>query len=590
MYNRKSLIAALLLAGAGIVIACGPDFPPQLLDDRAGTLQGTPANSFAYEAMRLVPATDSLRANESPLLPEGSYRSDAIPEAYDPALTPAQLDQLRLMRTRPDGEQAYAAGAGLPEAVRLYAAAAVDYHTAPQAPHEQRWERARQRLRTILALPAEQAATRSVWAAYMLAETGNPGTAAQDYARVREMALQGAPDPLGLAVASYGQQARLSLTGSLGQCAYEDVVNATPCLDAIAPANLHQAVRLYAAQAARDSISGRESLRLIADWALASAARAGRLIDDPVGQRLLVAYGLARIGDIVDGKPDSARDPFANFEQTGRLSLADAAGGAPNVAPNPALQSLVAALQTQDPQRIADADRVAALAYRVGRYDLAQTLAERLDTALAWWVRAKLAIRRGDNELAAQAYARAIAAFPRADGSLEPGSASLLKAEQGVLSLSRGQYVEALDQLYRAAATRDGANPDDEGWPQSPYWNDAAYVAERVLTTEELKAYVDRLPPPAPAPAPAAGAAPGARGPRGRGPALLSGRFRSALCQRGLRRRRMEDPGVRRAPARRPVRRRPADGGQRLGPHRPCPGLVPGGNAGAPRRHPHHGL
>ncbi|MEX5433752.1 hypothetical protein WCD93_31505, partial [Klebsiella michiganensis] len=130
------------------------------------------------------------------------------------------------------------------------------------------------------------------------------------------------------------------------------------------------------------------------------------------------------------------------------LSLADAAGGAPNVAPNPALQSLVAALQTQDPQRIADADRVAALAYRVGRYDLAQTLAERLDTALAWWVRAKLAIRRGDNELAAQAYARAIAAFPRADGSLEPGSASLLKAEQGVLSLSRGQYVEALDQLY----------------------------------------------------------------------------------------------------------------------------------------------
>ena len=62
MYNRKSLAAALVLAcaaGAGIVIACGPDFPPQLLDDRAGTLQGTPANSFAYEAARLMPATDT---------------------------------------------------------------------------------------------------------------------------------------------------------------------------------------------------------------------------------------------------------------------------------------------------------------------------------------------------------------------------------------------------------------------------------------------------------------------------------------------------------------------------------------------------
>ncbi|WZB74501.1 hypothetical protein WJ972_28560 [Achromobacter insuavis] len=157
-------------------------------------------------------------------------------------------------------------------------------------------------------------------------------------------------------------------------------------------------MRLYAAQAARESVSGRESLRLMADWALAAPTRAIRLIDDPVGQRLLVAYGLARLGDIVDGKPDSARDPFANFEATGRLSLADAADGTPNVTPNPALQSLVAALQTQDPRRIADADRVAALAYRVGRYDLAQELADRLDTALAWWVRAKLAIRRGDNE------------------------------------------------------------------------------------------------------------------------------------------------------------------------------------------------
>ncbi|WZB74500.1 hypothetical protein WJ972_28555 [Achromobacter insuavis] len=67
-----------------------------------------------------------------------------------------------------------------------------------------------------------------------------------------------------------------------------------------------------------------------------------------------------------------------------------------------------------------------------------------------------------------------------------------------MLSLSRGQYVEALDQLYRAAAAGDGAPPPEEGWPLSPYWNDAAYVAERVLTTDETKAYVDRLPPPRP--------------------------------------------------------------------------------------------
>ena len=79
-------------------------------------------------------------------------------------------------------------------------------------------------------------------------------------------------------------------------------------------------------------------------------------------------------------------------------------------------------------------------------------------------------------------------AFPRGDGSVEAQAGALLKGEQGVLSLSRGQYVEALDQLYRAAVADDGAPPPEEGWPLSPYWNDAAYVAERVLTTEELKA------------------------------------------------------------------------------------------------------
>lgn len=525
MYNRKSLAAALLLAcaaGAGIVIACGPEFPPQLLDDRAGTLQGTPANSFAYEAARLTPATDALRASESALLPDGTYRSDATPEDFDPALSPKQREQIRAMRAKPDGDQAYAAGTGLPETVRLYVAAAVDYRTAAQGQGDMRLDRARKRLHALLALPAAQAATRSVWAAYLLAEMGDDEAAygppdehsheashdahawrAQDaeaYVRVRALALRGDADPLGLAVASYGQQARLYLTGAQGPCTYDDLINTTACMDAIAPADLKLAVRLYADQAARGSGSGLASLRLLANWALTAPGRAARLVDDPIGQRLLVAYGLARVGDIVDGNPDSANDVWATFDATGRLGLADAATGRPDLTPNPALQSLVAALQTQDPQRIADADRVAALAYRVGRYDLAQALAERLDTALAWWVRAKLAVRQGDTERAAHAYTQALAAFPRADGSLEPNAGALLKAEQGVLSLSRGQYVEALDQLYRAAAHRDGEAPPEEGWPLSPYWNDAAYVAERVLTTDELKAYVDRQAPASPPP------------------------------------------------------------------------------------------
>lgn len=548
MYNRKSLAALLLLMGGGIVIACGPEFPAQLLDDRAATLRATPANAFGYETARLVDASDALRAREAYELPDGSYQQNALPEDRDPALTPAQRASTRAMRAQADGDRAYALGADLPAAVRLYTAAAVDTHAAREAPDTHRLlEQARARYRAILQLPPQQAAARSVWAAYMLAEIGDEAesasedaeaqrqAAAQAYGRVRQLARDGAPDPLGLAVASYGQEARLFLAGPQGQCSYMELVNAEPCMDAIPAASLKHALRLYAEQAARDSASGNASLRMLAEWALEDPARTRRLIDDPVAQRLLVAYALARVGDIVDGRPDSASDPYAAYDTTGQVGLADAAQGH-DVTPNPALQSLVAALESQDLKQVPDADRVAALAYRIGRYELAQTLATRLDTALAWWVRAKLALRQGDTVAAARAYAQAARAFPRADGSLEAVGAARLLGEQGVLTLSRGQYVEALDQLLHATVKDDPANPAEGFWLSTPYWNDAAYVAERVLTTAELKAYVDRH---APATSTPAGSAP--RDPQNfydwtrQHPVTASDRLRLLLARRMVR-------------------------------------------------------
>ena len=508
MYNRKSLAKFVLLTGAiaaGIVVACGPDFPAQLLDDRSGTLYSTPANSFRFEASHLVVPSDKLQARESGLLPDGSYRSDAIPEDFDGALTPEQRAIARAMRALPDGDQAYAAGAALPEAARLYTAAAVDIRGTAIPDRDAAITRARARLQAILDLPTAEGSARSAWAAYVLAEIGDGLTSdtgakpldisSQAYARTRQLVRDGAQDPLGLAIASYGQQARQYLAGPDGMCTYVDLVNGAPCTDDISGPAMKEAIRLYAEQAARGSSDGQASLRLVADWALSAPARASRLIDDPISQRLLVAYALSRVGDIVDGKPDSAFDTFATFDTTGQRGYADAATGTPNVTPNPVLQALVKALDTQDVRRIQDADRVAALAYRVGRYDLAQALASRLDTALAWWIRAKLAIRQGDMQQAAQAYARAAAAFPRNDDSLEASGMVRLKAEQGVLALSRGQYVEALDQLMHAASESDANSLLDDGWQLAPYWNDAAYVAERVLTADELKAYVDQQAP-----------------------------------------------------------------------------------------------
>ena len=226
-------------SSAPVVIACGPDFPAQLLDDRGGTLHATPSNSFRYEAARLTPATDALRARDTDpyYQPPQAY----IPEDDDPELDATQRNAIRKMRAQADGDAAYAAGASVPEAARLYAAGAVDYLLAQREPGglgEQRLARAQRRFQAILALPAAQSVARSVWASYMLADIGDISSAIHDdaaraqtakaYEHARELARAGAPDPLGLAVASYGQQARLLLTGAQGECSYIDLLNDTP--------------------------------------------------------------------------------------------------------------------------------------------------------------------------------------------------------------------------------------------------------------------------------------------------------------------------------------------------------------------------
>jgi hypothetical protein len=172
------------------------------------------------------------------------------------------------------------------------------------------------------------------------------------------------------------------------------------------------------------------------------------------------------------------------------MGYADAARGGKGVKPNRLLQTLVGALQARGVATVAGADRLAALAYRIGRYDLAQALVDRQHSALSSWVKAKLALRRGDTVGAAQAYADAVKSFPQADVSLEPVSVELLKAEQGVLTLSRGQYVEALNQLYLATTGgyRENVNANTFF---GRYTNDMLYVAERVVTTDELRYYVD---------------------------------------------------------------------------------------------------
>jgi hypothetical protein len=148
---------------------------------------------------------------------------------------------------------------------------------------------------------------------------------------------------------------------------------------------------------------------------------------------------------------------------------------------------------------LAAADQLALAAYQLGRFDLAQRWADvAAATPAARWLRAKLLLREGKVERAAALLSGVVRLFPDGAAAAEVGDGKLwglagslfvpeissrwgnragaqLRGELGVLRLARRQYTEALDALLR-----------------SGFWMDAAYVAERVLTPDELKVYVDR--------------------------------------------------------------------------------------------------
>jgi hypothetical protein len=140
------------------------------------------------------------------------------------------------------------------------------------------------------------------------------------------------------------------------------------------------------------------------------------------------------------------------------------------------------------------ADQLALAAYQAGEMEIAERWIGRAGrSAVAQWLRAKLLFRVGKTAEATKILSSLVPQFPVAAGAtntparvrladtvsfefgggLKPGLQ--LRAELGVLNLKRGDYLHAIDALLAA-----------------DYWTDAAYVAERVLTIEELKTYIDR--------------------------------------------------------------------------------------------------
>lgn len=452
----RALTVALSLMATVPASACGPNFPVTLLDRRELIMGTLPEGTFSFEAQHLIQVSpnDFKVVESDPWADVDKIRLDI----ENQGLSSAAAEAVAAMRSTDSADAALALAADLPQELAWYTAAAVAWQHGD-------WTRAQALFNNVVLLPAEQRAMRGVWASYMLGRTqamnGDAAAALAAFEQTRAWVREGAVDPLGLAVASLGEQARIELDA--GRYA--------------------AAVRLYAEQAALGSSSGQNSLLFVARAAIRNPAQTDALLADEVGTRLLLAYLYTRYNELIDSEPEE--DEYPNFDAPADgprlLALLDRIAAAPSV-PNP--------------------DRLAAIAYRAGRFEQAGQLVAKSDTPLAAWVRAKLALRDGQLDVAAQAYAKAAQAFPADEvwGEVPLSREDYLReqlqprcrvqAEAGTLALSRGDYLQALELLYAAADV---------------YWPDTAYIAERVVTVDELRAFVDRVAStPAPAPPEAA--------------------------------------------------------------------------------------
>ena len=453
MFTRnwpRHLLCLSLGLPLGSALACGPDFPMRLLDNRSQSLAELPEGNFQFEINRLGHAIAGLKNVTSVVygtMDEPDY-AEQRDNAEQAGLTAEQQALVKQLRSLTDAQQIEAQGANLPTELRLYLAGAVAFNTGDHGVAADYFQK-------VLALPADQRALRSTWAAYSLGRAlfamsdeteATPDLLAQSrkaFEQARQLSIDGFSDPLELGVASLGEEARVARTAG----------------------DWNSAIELYATQNLHGSAVGYTSLKLLmADLAALPDDQLATLLNGKPVQQLVTASLISRLGWSFGDQP-------------------------------PSEQKLIKLLQASTRGSLENADRLAAMNYQQGDYASAKAFLEHAgDGGLAWWLRAKLAMREGDKTAAASAYAKAAQAFPQNESwgerrtpdydfeTLQPKCR--VEGESAILALQRGDYLQAFDQLYRS---------------QDIYWFDAATVAERVLTVDELKHYVDTQVPAPPA-------------------------------------------------------------------------------------------
>ena len=505
VYLRTYQFAAgtLIVAATGLnpAAGCGPDFPNWLLANGDQAVLIAPEGNFAAELasmslgrarVRAIPpdsnqdyakqSTESELADlRNALKQAGTLDSEASRICVEHERQRRQLAEFIEVQQiwkkshlddpkQPQSwdEEAHASNTvvfnvwaveGLPDEFADYFEGFIAWHNPAQMDKQvarSAWER-------LLGRPETQRRYKSTWATFMLGkswEEADPEKAVSLFRHVRELVRQGYRDTLGLAAASLGLEAKI-------------------CLQ---QANYEAAIELYLDQMASGDPTAANSLATAAAKALTSGSGSLCLLaKNPRSQKVITAYVISRRQDNSVYRSKSSENEEETFGTESATTI------------------WLKAVEQAQIKDVESAEALALAAYRANEMALASRwIARSQNSPVAQWLRAKLLLRDGKLQIAAALLAKISQQFPIIhEGINAPAPISRkdtltvagddfsyyrnsaerqIHGELGVLHLACGDYVQALDSLLNAG-----------------FWMDAAYVADRVLTVDELKTYVDRF-------------------------------------------------------------------------------------------------
>lgn len=493
------------LCFAGALHATGYYGPDIYLDAGGKNVDGSPEFYWGLEVRRIAREfhptekiqlsndaksdSDEENADAKKGVPDASQQADL--KDFDAALSDGHIkppDAAKAKQQHKDARDALDAtsiGTATPLPAEFDSEFA-DYHKGAAAYFAKQWTEAKTAWENLLKRPEQERHYRTVWAAFMLGKAALKAedfpTAAQWFQRTREFAKAGFADSLGLAADSYGWEGRAEWKQAHPEKA------APLFLTQLALGDPSAVVSLKALIPDRDPIEGMlnygpKSEEDFSSWTDAQKkeedqkelAKLKAAAQDPLLRRLVTVHILATASSNV------------YFEQEQQAAAANRC------------KRWLDIMKQANVGRVEDAEYLGWVAYNDADYKGAAHWVELSngESGAALWLKAKLQRRAGKVDDAASTMAQAWQTLMASPAYNEPegmhenmnryeyfpegghwGWGQSSSGDLAGLRLARGDFVQSLDTFMKGHL-----------------WNDAAFVAERILTANELKQYVDSQPP-----------------------------------------------------------------------------------------------